>query len=357
VLKEIGIKLRQNYLNYSRAAAISVLVHALVFLTAKYTVSVGKKNIPLQPTDTLPALSFIPPEDSLLFIPSETMAKTQTAPEATRRISDQNTIMRGEIHRSDADRADQSGRIAEELVFQDTPESLEQNGFFSDPIPKVARSDNSSAQRSANNSSKLTDTTSSQRFDITTASSNNGNLLANNTNSLSQQKVDLPHIPSSTSSTVPVENHTSSQAATTSTNVSSVQPNTALATTRLSFHEKKTEIQGQAPLKGLSSWSAEKTTLGEYQAEIYRRVGTLWHKMIRQRLSLISCGRVVAQVEISASGKINKLVLTEWPTQGTMLGVISETSIRQAAPFPPFTQNLRQQLGETLRMEISFLVY
>jgi len=336
--------------DYRKPAVICLVLHFLFFLVLDY-LPFKKSEYPAEKV-TAPRVAFLTEMQSEQFIPSDLMEKAKTPPENSRRISDADTIMQGERHRNTLDRADQSGKNADVLVLRDSPEAPGSIGLSTADISQ--KTQNSTSQDAI---------IRTQDFDVKSFQPEAAHTLqaphSPNAKPLPElPQVQIPDLASPASAKNPLHAKINDQTPQRNDSRSSFLPErSSPAPSRLSFQQQKTELEGRAPVKGASSWDAIGTTLGEYQAEIYRRVGENWHRMIRERRSLITYGRVVIQVEIFASGRIASLTTREWPERGTMLGVVSEASIRRAGPFAPFPENLRRQLGDFMQMEISFVVY
>lgn len=320
--------------DYRKALLISVLVHVLLLsLLGFYSSDAGSRPR----SNDFVTITLFTEDSSRSFVPSELMEAAEVPPEDTLRISDRDTVMRGEQQRADVDAADQSGVEKDVLILQDRPES-----------PEVQGSVSSAAATSANITVDTESDSESQ------ASAEVGHAQAP-PGAPQLTELVLPETPASPGGDSHVGD--ASQSTVQRAAVATMPRNATSPASRLSFQEEKTRLEGRAPLVGRSSWDARATELGEYQAEIYRRVGELWHRMIRERRSLITYGRAVINVEISSSGRIMQLQLREWPERGTMLGVVSEASVRRAGPFPEFSDALRLQVGNSLQLELTFVVY
>jgi hypothetical protein len=352
--------------DYRKPLAVSLLLHVLfIFLVLdfiRFAEIAERKTHSKQ--EVAPSLAIISTGDEAEFIPSELMEKALSPPQQSRRISDTDTMMRGEQHRNDLDRADQTGKNADVVVMQDAPESPGATGRIAarlgdDPqnLPDLRTTPARDKSRALNRQEAANSVVAQNTQDPATRTKDDNNTQSNPI-ALDLPEINLPKISSSTVATTNNRAKKNDRTENQEVELNSVQTSrTAQPPTQMSFRQEKTLLEGRAPDIGAASWDALGTTLGEYQAEIYRRVGENWHRMIRERRSLITYGRVVAQLEVSSTGRITSLKLREWPERGTMLGVVSEASIRRAGPFRAFPENLRHQLGDYMQMELTFVVY
>lgn len=311
---------------------------ALGILFIWYLSELGRGTIPKEPL----TISLFSDELETSFVRSDLMQEAETPPEDTKRISDRDTLMLGEQNRADVDASDQSGVEQDILVMRDLPESPQIEG---------------SAGKQPSKANPISDLTVNADGEKGEAGSDES--IDPQSNGLSQQmpEVTLPD------SSAPFQSLNNEEAPSKNRKemlqVPVVRGRAAPSApaSSMSFQEQKTRLEGRSPDVGASSWDARATLLGEYQAEVYRRVGENWHRMIRERRSLITYGRAMISVEIASSGRVMGLSLREWPERGTMLGVVSEASVRRAAPFVPFPDGLRRQIGDSMRLDLTFVVY
>ncbi len=325
--------------DYLKPLTLSLLVHAFVLIVVGWLMSLERgSDVVNEPL----VLTLLSGQIEEMFVPSELMERSEQKPEDTSRISDVDTILRGERQRSDLDVADQDGVEKDVLILRDRPESPAIQG-------QIGSADsNLISQQDFNTPEQVSTTQGGLHEDVATDSKPASTI---------PYDVNLPEEVSSVNVHSGGEQLENSITQVVRVAKPAERRTASAAASSMSFQEQKTRLEGRATDVGPSSWDARATTFGEYQAEIYRRVGELWHRMIRERRSLISYGRAVISVEIAESGRIMELRMREWPQQGTMLGVVSEASVRRAAPFPRFSDDLRLQVGNSMRLELTFIVY
>jgi hypothetical protein len=124
----------------------------------------------------------------------------------------------------------------------------------------------------------------------------------------------------------------------------------------LSIQSVAADLQGRAGLSGAPTPESTATELGKYKAKVYLLVGNRWYgKLTPQQLQLIGVGMVKIQYTIHFDGTVETKVL-----EGGNLALflpICLNSITESAPFDPFTDSMRKQVGDSYTDYFTFTVY
>jgi hypothetical protein len=126
----------------------------------------------------------------------------------------------------------------------------------------------------------------------------------------------------------------------------------------MSFARDKSQISGSKNSeKGENSPESKATDLGRYKSKVYRSIGSRWYHLIDQQMSLLGVGYVKIKFFVQANGVIREIQVAEDSGHTEILEKICIRSVRDSGPFEPFTDSLKQQLGEGFWEEITFTVY
>jgi hypothetical protein len=116
------------------------------------------------------------------------------------------------------------------------------------------------------------------------------------------------------------------------------------------------DLQGRAGMSGAPTPDAMETELGKYKAQVYEMVGSRWYgKLDDKTLGTIGVGMVKIQYTIYADGTVQTKLLEGGNL--AQLYAISQNSITEAAPFPPFTDSMRKQVGDSYTDYFTFSIY
>jgi outer membrane biosynthesis protein TonB len=115
------------------------------------------------------------------------------------------------------------------------------------------------------------------------------------------------------------------------------------------------DLAGRAGMSGEPTPDSTSTELGRYKAKVYLAVGSRWYPKVDKQLSLLSVGMVKIQYTIHYDGTVQTKVLEG--ANLAMLLPISLNSITEAAPFDPFTDAMRKQVGDSYTDYFTFSVY
>ncbi len=126
----------------------------------------------------------------------------------------------------------------------------------------------------------------------------------------------------------------------------------------MSFARDKSQINGaKLSEKGENSPESKATDLGRYKSKMYRAIGSRWYIMIDKQMSLLGVGSIKAKFFVQANGVIRDIQIAEDSGQTEILEKICIRAIRDSGPFEPFSDNLKQQLGEGYWEDITFSIY
>jgi hypothetical protein len=107
-------------------------------------------------------------------------------------------------------------------------------------------------------------------------------------------------------------------------------------------------------MRNTSSPSDTATELGRYKAKVYRVVGARWYPKVNKQLQLLSVGMVKIQYTIYSDGTVQLKVLAGAGLP--LLLALCENAIIESAPFDPFTDSMRKQVGDSFTDEFTFTV-
>lgn len=125
-----------------------------------------------------------------------------------------------------------------------------------------------------------------------------------------------------------------------------------------SFAVSQSDVSGQAGQEGDNSPAAMATDLGRYKAKVYRAVGSRWYAKVANQLQVLGVGTVHITYTIFSDGH---LVITADPDATNaslmLLHSLSLNSMTEAAPFEPFSDAMKKQVGDSYTDDFSFSIY
>lgn len=128
-----------------------------------------------------------------------------------------------------------------------------------------------------------------------------------------------------------------------------------------SFAMTRGDSSGGAGIKGLPSPEARDTELGRYKQKMYRAVGSRWYLKVQSSMSFLAIGTVRVKFYVRANGVLENVRIAEDSGAGNssteMLRTISLQSVVESAPFEPFSETMKQQLGAGYDEEFTFSIY
>lgn len=128
-----------------------------------------------------------------------------------------------------------------------------------------------------------------------------------------------------------------------------------------SFAMSRGDSVGSAGMKGLPSPEAKDTELGRYKQKMYRAVGSRWYLKVQSSMSFLAIGTVRVKFFVRANGVLENVRIAEDSGASNnsteMLRTISQQSVVESAPFEPFSETMKQQLGAGYDEEFTFSIY
>ncbi len=123
-----------------------------------------------------------------------------------------------------------------------------------------------------------------------------------------------------------------------------------------SAQKRQSLLPGGAAVGAQNSFGAEQTELGRYKEKLYRAIGSRWYVYVEESSGFISIGVVKIRFYVRADGVFEKLqVIAGDPS--SQLHIISRRSIMEnSGQLEPFSERMRQQLGDGYWEEISFTI-
>ncbi|PTY03599.1 hypothetical protein DB346_06945 [Verrucomicrobia bacterium LW23] len=122
------------------------------------------------------------------------------------------------------------------------------------------------------------------------------------------------------------------------------------------FNRRQSDSAG-AGMQGDVAPDVRETDLGRYKAKLYRTVGYRWRLAVAQRESLISISSVRIRFYVRANGVMENVRVVEKSGNATMLELASLEAMMKSMPFEPFSDALRQQLGDGFEDDFTFTIY
>ena len=121
--------------------------------------------------------------------------------------------------------------------------------------------------------------------------------------------------------------------------------------------EVEQDTHGSLGTHGDNSPAAMATELGRYKALVYRAVGSHWYPKVDKQFQLLPAGLVHVQFTIHKDGTVDTKVLEGNEADLQLLTSISLNSIREASPFPPFTDSMIRDVGDSYTDDFTFSIY
>ena len=127
-----------------------------------------------------------------------------------------------------------------------------------------------------------------------------------------------------------------------------------------SFAVHQSDVSGQAGVAGDNAPSAMASDLGRYKAIVYRAVGSRWYAKVGSgsALQVLGVGTVHITYTIYADGHLEIRSDPDANNPALMLlHSISINSMTEAAPFPPFSDAMKKEVGDSYTDDFSFSIY
>ena len=102
--------------------------------------------------------------------------------------------------------------------------------------------------------------------------------------------------------------------------------------------------------------NAKATLVGRYDAEFVDAVTTRWYSLLdSQQFALDRTGKVTLQFRLNYDGTITDMAVVQ-NTVGDVLGYVCQNAINDPAPYKPWPEEMRREIGKNYR-EITFTFY
>jgi len=115
--------------------------------------------------------------------------------------------------------------------------------------------------------------------------------------------------------------------------------------------------EGGVPRRDLSaSFDALATPFGDYDGRIVNAIRQRWYDLLdSQQFAMDRTGKTTVFFHLNPDGAVTELKITD-NTVGELLGYVCQEAIQQAAPFGPWSSDMRRMVGANFR-EITFTFY
>jgi outer membrane biosynthesis protein TonB len=113
---------------------------------------------------------------------------------------------------------------------------------------------------------------------------------------------------------------------------------------------------GAIGISGANSPAAMATPLGKYQMEFYQIVKSYWDPDVEKSVSLLPVGQVVFRYTVHSDGTITDVTLVQGDNL-QLLRTISRHALVAPAPYKPFSDEMKKQVGDSYTDEMSFSIY
>lgn len=123
-----------------------------------------------------------------------------------------------------------------------------------------------------------------------------------------------------------------------------------------SADRRASTMQGSAPIGPSSSIASQESELGRYKAKLYRAIGSRWYLYVDQQKAFVEIGRVHLRFYVRADGTIDPPQATTG-NSNSVLTALSIRSVADVGTLEPFSDTLREQLGEGYWEEVTFTIY
>jgi hypothetical protein len=125
-----------------------------------------------------------------------------------------------------------------------------------------------------------------------------------------------------------------------------------------SFAVYQSDVAGSVGQAGNNSPAAMATDLGRYKAKVYRAVGARWYQKVNDQIGVLGVGTVHITYTIYSDGRLE---IRADPDSGNpalmILHSISLNSMTEAAPFDPFSDKMKKEVGDSFTDDFSFSIY
>lgn len=131
----------------------------------------------------------------------------------------------------------------------------------------------------------------------------------------------------------------------------------AQAPAAFSAYKRENRIEGSAPGGPANSAAARESEIGRYKAKLYRAIGSRWYAYVHQDTGTISLGIVRLRFFVRHDGVILPPEVVDGGQHAALLAVSRRSVMEVSGQLEPFSDNMRQQLGDGYYEEVSFSIY
>jgi len=135
------------------------------------------------------------------------------------------------------------------------------------------------------------------------------------------------------------------------------QTEPATPPTSFSAYKRENRIEGGASKGEVNSAAARESEIGRYKAKLYRAIGSRWYAYVHQDTGTISLGVVRLRFFVRSDGVILPPEVVDGMQHSALLAVSRRSVMEVSGQLEPFSENMRQQLGEGYYEEVSFSIY
>ncbi len=115
---------------------------------------------------------------------------------------------------------------------------------------------------------------------------------------------------------------------------------------------------GAVGTTGDNSPAAMATPLGKYKMQFWAEVSSYWHQDVDRNASLYSVGTVVFKYTVHSDGTISDITLLDGNDANlNLLRDVSRHALMAPAPFKPFSDEIKKQVGDSYTDQMSFSIY
>jgi outer membrane biosynthesis protein TonB len=124
-----------------------------------------------------------------------------------------------------------------------------------------------------------------------------------------------------------------------------------------SAFKRQNRIEGGASTGDTNSAAAKETEIGRYKAKLYRAIGSRWYAYVRQDDGKIGVGVVRLRFYVRQDGVILPPEVIEGNIHAPLIAVSRRSVMEVSGQLEPFSNSMRQQLGDGYYEEVSFSIY
>ncbi|MGF1678057.1 MAG: hypothetical protein ACFCUX_02565 [Candidatus Methylacidiphilales bacterium] len=124
-----------------------------------------------------------------------------------------------------------------------------------------------------------------------------------------------------------------------------------------SAERRQTSLTGGGVRGDTDSFGAEQTDLGRYKQKLYRAVGSRWYAYIEQSKGLVALGNVRIRFYVRSDGVFEQLKVISGDGSSHLYVVSRRSIMENSGQLEPFSERMKEQLGDGYWEEISFTIH